>query len=154
MLHKFRRLRFALPLTALVLTVAGAATAGIAMHMASAGPTKVTVIETEFHLALSTHAFRGGKYTFIAVNKGKIGHSLEITGPGIKPTQLGHLLNPGQSGSLSLTLRPGRYDVFCPVPGHRAAGQEAKIVVKATTAVAATSTPAPKSNGGGSSSWG
>jgi uncharacterized cupredoxin-like copper-binding protein len=155
MLRTFTRLRFALPLAALALTIVGAATAGVAMRMAGAGPTRVMVIETDFHLALSTQVFHGGKYTFVAVNKGKIAHSLEITGPGMKPTQLGHLLNPGQSSSLSLTLRPGRYDIFCPVPGHRAAGQEARIVVRAGGANVAGTTPAPApTSGGGGNAWG
>ena len=45
----------------------------------------------------------------------------------VKEEQAGHLgevseLEPGQSGALRLTLKPGEYILYCNIPGHYAAG--------------------------------
>jgi uncharacterized cupredoxin-like copper-binding protein len=95
----------------------------------SGSGSKVTVGETEYKLALSTHTFASGSYTFTAVNNGKIVHSLEIDGPGVHAVT--PILEPGQSASLSVQLQPGKYDVFCPIPGHKALGMNAEITVAA-----------------------
>jgi plastocyanin len=90
---------------------------------------KVTVGETEYKLALSTDSFTPGPYTFTAVNNGKIVHSLEIDGPGVHAVTSD--IEPGQSASISVQLQPGKYDVFCPIPGHKALGMNAEITVAA-----------------------
>jgi plastocyanin len=91
--------------------------------------TKVTVGETEYKLALSTDSFTAGPYTFTAVNNGKIVHALEIDGPGVHAVTGD--IEPGQSASVSVELQPGKYDVFCPIPGHKALGMNAEITVAA-----------------------
>ena len=40
------------------------------------------------------------------------------------------LISPGQSAKLTVTLAAGTYTLYCTVPGHRAAGMVAKLVVK------------------------
>ena len=121
---------------------------------------KVTVSETEYKLALSTDAFTAGPHTFTAVNNGKIVHSLEIDGPGVHAVTPD--IEPGQSASLSVELQAGKYDVFCPIPGHKALGMNKEITVAAgsgsagaasTSASAQTATASPTtkgSNGNGS----
>lgn len=47
----------------------------------------------------------------------------------------GHLgevaeLDPGQSGALTLTMRPGTYILYCNIPGHYVLGMWALITVK------------------------
>jgi uncharacterized cupredoxin-like copper-binding protein len=39
------------------------------------------------------------------------------------------LLSPGQSGSVTVTLAQGTYDLFCGVPGHKAQGMDVHITV-------------------------
>ncbi len=90
---------------------------------------KVTVGETEYKLALSADSFTAGSYTFTAVNNGKIVHALEIDGPGVHAVTAD--IEPGQSASVSVQLQPGKYDVFCPIPGHKALGMNAEITVAA-----------------------
>jgi uncharacterized cupredoxin-like copper-binding protein len=110
---------------------------------AAGGGTQVTVGETEFKLAVSTSSFNPGAYTFRAVNNGKVVHSLEITGPGVNATTPD--LQPGQSADLKVTLQTGSYDVFCPIPGHKALGMNQEITVGgsgATTGAPATAAPA------------
>jgi uncharacterized cupredoxin-like copper-binding protein len=79
-----------------------------------------------------------GTYAFKAENKGSAQHSLEIEGEGVKSTggELGEAklepyLDPGQSGVLTLTFqKPGTYEMYCPVIGHRVAGMKGSVVVK------------------------
>ena len=89
---------------------------------------KVIATETEFHIALSRTSFRPGTYTFVAVDKGSASHNLNVAGPGVN-ANIGQLLSPGGSASVTVTLRKGRYDIFCSVPGHQAKGMGLNITV-------------------------
>lgn len=89
--------------------------------------TDVTVVETEYHLAFSSLTFTAGEYTFTAENKGQIVHALAVTGPGVSATTPD--LNPGETANLVVTLKAGSYDVFCPIPGHKALGMNQEITV-------------------------
>jgi plastocyanin len=89
---------------------------------------RVIATETEFHIALSRTSFSPGTYTFVAVDKGKASHNLNVVGPGVN-SNIGVLLSPGQSASVTVTLRKGRYDIFCSVPGHQAMGMDVHITV-------------------------
>jgi len=90
--------------------------------------TAVTVKETEYKLALSQPTFTPGTYTFTAQNDGGTTHALEIEGPGIEEQATGSL-SPGDSASLTVTLQSGKYELYCPVDGHRDRGMETDITV-------------------------
>jgi uncharacterized cupredoxin-like copper-binding protein len=115
------------------IALALALTAGVGAVAGSAGasskPSAVIAKETDFHIALSKSSFSAGKYTFEAVNKGQVTHSLEITGPGLSSPKTKNI-QPGQKTDLTVNLKKGRYDVFCPVPGHKALGMNLNIVVR------------------------
>ena len=96
---------------------------------AAGGTTAVTAIETEFHIALSKKGFSPGTYKFTAVDKGHLQHNLVIDGPGVNMAKTAGLLSPGQSASVTVTLRKGNYDIFCGVPGHKAEGMNVNITV-------------------------
>ena len=106
----------------------------------SGGAIKTVLIkETEFKLSPSSVTLsKPGTYTFKAENKGSTQHSLEIEGKGVKSeggeggeANLKQVLNPGQSGVLTVTfLRPGTYEMYCPVDGHEQEGMKAEVVVK------------------------
>lgn len=89
----------------------------------------MTATETEFHIALSKTRFTPGSYTFTAVDKGHLQHNLVISGPGVSQAKIPGLLSPGQSASVTVTLRKGTYDIFCGVPGHKAQGMNVNITV-------------------------
>jgi uncharacterized cupredoxin-like copper-binding protein len=110
------------------LWAAGAGLSGAAGASSKPKPTVVKASETDFHIALSKHSFGAGKYTFVAINKGAVTHSLEITGPGLSSPKTKDI-QPGQSTKLTVTLKKGAYDVFCPVPGHKALGMNVNIKV-------------------------
>jgi uncharacterized cupredoxin-like copper-binding protein len=89
----------------------------------------VAVSETEFKITAPAQKVPPGKVTFAVTNVGKIGHDLVVSGPGVTGAAKTALLNPGQSAKLTVTLAAGSYTLYCSVPGHRAAGMSAKLVV-------------------------
>jgi uncharacterized cupredoxin-like copper-binding protein len=136
-----------LPLAALALASGATVAATVvsaAPASASTSATAVKATETDFHIALSKSSFKTGKYVFDAVNKGHTTHALMITGPGIKMAMTKDI-QPGQSATLAVTLKKGTYDVFCPIPGHKALGMNLNINV------GGAATAASKSSGSGTS---
>jgi uncharacterized cupredoxin-like copper-binding protein len=80
--------------------------------------------ETEFKIALGSTELKAGKITFDVKNDGKIPHDLAIKG-GEKTK----LIQPGGSAQLTVTLKPGKYHLYCTVPGHEQAGMKVDITV-------------------------
>ncbi len=97
-----------------------------------AGPAAtVQVRESEFKIvpAPATVA-AAGKVTFVVENAGKIQHDLALQGAGVSASTKTPLISPGKSAKLTVTLAAGTYTLYCTVPGHRAAGMVATLVVK------------------------
>jgi uncharacterized cupredoxin-like copper-binding protein len=99
----------------------------------------VVIEESEFELSPSTVTLsKPGTYAFKAVNKGSTEHNLRIAGEGVKSevgevgeAELERNLDPGESGVLRVTFRkPGTYEMYCPVIGHRLAGMKGEVVIK------------------------
>ena len=109
-------------------------------NAASGGPIKTVVIkESEFKLSPSTVTLsKPGTYAFKTENKGSSQHSLEIEGKGVKSeggeageAKLEQDLSSGQSSVLTVTFqKPGTYEMYCPVDGHKLAGMKGEVVVK------------------------
>jgi uncharacterized cupredoxin-like copper-binding protein len=159
-----RRTRRVGRLPRVALATAAGATAGIlALGAVAAAPagassqgTTVKAVETDFHIALSKKTFAPGKYTFEAINKGQTTHALEITGSGLKNAKTKDI-TPGQTAKLTVTFKKGPYDIFCPIPGHKALGMNVNIVVVTAGATSSsnsskgsttTSSKASSSSGG------
>jgi uncharacterized cupredoxin-like copper-binding protein len=132
------------PLAALgTLTFAGSPPAG-----ASAKTTAVKAVETDFHIALSKKTFAPGKYTFTVQNKGQTVHSLMITGPGLKNAMTPDIA-PGKSAKLTVTFKKGKYDVYCPVPDHKALGMNVNLVISASSSSSSSSSGGSSGTGTG-----
>jgi len=86
--------------------------------------TTVAVTETEFKITLASTSLKAGKITFDIKNTGKIAHDLAIKGG-----QKTNLIQPGKSGQLTVTLKPGKYHLYCTVPGHEQAGMKVDVTV-------------------------
>ncbi|MBE3590903.1 MAG: cupredoxin domain-containing protein [Firmicutes bacterium] len=71
---------------------------------------------------------RAGRVTFEVKNEGHVTHAFEVKGQGIdvKTKSLG----PGESDELAVDLKPGRYEIWCPVDGHRDLGMLGVITVQ------------------------
>jgi uncharacterized cupredoxin-like copper-binding protein len=92
---------------------------------AQAQSATVQVTETEFRITLAGYNARARDFTFDVKNAGKIAHDLAIKG-GPKTA----LIQPGGTATLTATLKPGRYHLYCTVPGHEQAGMKVDIIVK------------------------
>jgi uncharacterized cupredoxin-like copper-binding protein len=104
-----------------------------------AAATTVKVSETEFKIALGSTSLKAGKITFDVKNDGKIQHDLAIKGMSEKTK----LISPGGSATLTVTLKPGTYELYCSVPGHEAAGMKVNLTVTSSAAVTTPATTAP-----------
>jgi uncharacterized cupredoxin-like copper-binding protein len=115
---------------------------------ASTKATTVTAIETDFHIALSKTSFKPGTYIFDAKNKGQTTHALEITGPGLHNATTANIA-PGKSAKLKVTFKSGKYDVFCPIPGHKALGMNVNLVISSSGKAHSTTATTKASSTGG-----
>jgi uncharacterized cupredoxin-like copper-binding protein len=93
----------------------------------AAPSTTVDVSEVEFKITFPKTSLPAGSYRFDVRDDGKIPHDLVVKGEGVdKGTPL---INPGQSKSLTVDLKPGTYDVYCSVPGHKQAGMDLTLTI-------------------------
>jgi uncharacterized cupredoxin-like copper-binding protein len=97
----------------------------------------------EMYVKPSVTTVRAGKVKFAARNVGSVEHELMVErmpirmdAPGM-PTEdaaLGMIedMGPMHRGQMTLRLKPGKYELFCNVPGHYAAGQRTTLTVSGT----------------------
>src|SRR5690349_3249079 len=107
-------------------TTTQATTTGSTTTTASA-PTAVTATETEFKIALPKTTVPAGAYAVTVKNDGNIEHDLVIKGSGVDEKTAN--IAPGEQASLDVDLKPGTYDVYCSIPGHKQAGMDLKLTV-------------------------
>ncbi|WP_179200102.1 copper-binding protein [Streptomyces sp. NRRL B-24572] len=94
---------------------------------APAGATRVTADLADFRITLSRQTFTPGTYTFVAKNTGHHDHALEVEGPGGENRS--STVSPGGSTTLTVTLKDGKYEIYCPVDGHKDLGMKTEITV-------------------------
>jgi uncharacterized cupredoxin-like copper-binding protein len=108
-------------------TTTSAAAGGAA---ASGGGSAVNVSETEYKLNPSDPTAKAGQVTLKATNDGTVTHSLEVEGTSSGDQELKSELQPGQSGTLTVNLKPGKYEFYCPIDGHKDLGMKGEITVQ------------------------
>jgi uncharacterized cupredoxin-like copper-binding protein len=111
--------------TAQQTTTAETSTQGTTTAPAKPAATTVPVSETEFKITLASTDFKAGEITFEVKNDGKIPHDLAIKGTADKTD----LIPAGGTAELKVTLKAGKYELYCTVPGHEAAGMKLNISV-------------------------
>ena len=122
---------------ALGLAVLGAAAAGVVTRTGTAKST-ITVTEREFKISRSSKAANKGPVRLVVRNAGTYAHALSIKGAGVSKRT--PLIKPGKSAVLLVTLRSGRYALWCPVPGHAAQGMKATLSLAGAHATTSSST--------------
>lgn len=88
---------------------------------------KVAVSETEFKITLDPSSVSAGRVSFDVANVGKIPHDFVIKGNGVDEKT--STLAAGDSATLTVDLKPGTYDVYCSIPGHKEAGMDVKLSI-------------------------
>ena len=89
---------------------------------------RVSVTMTEYHFTMPATA-KAGKTTFVIKNAGRKEHAFEIKGQGIDQ-KLSPNPKPGQTGTLQVDLKPGIYNINCPLPFHTMRGMKTTLTVK------------------------
>src|SRR3989449_3923113 len=92
-------------------------------------PVAVTATLSEWKVERSERRIAPGVVTFTVTNAGSIPHALEVEGEGIE--QETEVIQPGAHATLTLTLKPGTYEVYCPVgdDSHKKLGMETHLKV-------------------------
>jgi uncharacterized cupredoxin-like copper-binding protein len=87
-----------------------------------------TVKETEYALAPGTiKVSRAGTLKVVAKNAGKMEHALEIEGKGVEKRTPN--IKPGKTATLTASLKPGSYQMYCPIDGHKQLGMKGTVSV-------------------------
>jgi len=114
---------------ATALLLAAVALAGAPAHPAPGDPAAVRAKLSEWKVELSQRTIAAGTVTFTVANVGSIPHAFEVEGQGIE--QETTVIQPGSSATLTLTLKPGTYEVYCPVgkDSHKKLGMNTRLTV-------------------------
>jgi hypothetical protein len=104
----------------------------------------LTVRLTEWKVELGSASVPAGTVNFQITNAGSIPHAFEVEGRGIEKET--PVVQPGATTTLTLTLAPGRYEVYCPVgeDSHKKLGMLAHLEVTGSTRYGTTSAEATK----------
>ena len=89
---------------------------------------RVNVTMTEYHFTMPSTT-RPGLTTFVIKNAGRKEHAFEIKGEGVDQ-KLSPNLKAGQSATLQVNLKPGTYNITCPLPFHTMRGMKTTLTVK------------------------
>jgi hypothetical protein len=92
-------------------------------------PAAVTARLAEWSVKLDAEAVPAGSVTFHVRNEGTIPHGFEVEGNGIEKEV--ESIAAGESATLAVTLKPGKYEVYCPVGGdsHKRLGMVTHLEV-------------------------
>ena len=113
----------------------------VAAFSSTAAAQSIPVTLSEWKVKLGRDTVPAGKITFQVKNEGTMTHGFFVRGNGVQ--QGSPDIPVGQSGTLTLTLKPGSYTVYCPLAdlSHRKAGMMTTLVVTGADAPAAPKKP-------------
>jgi uncharacterized cupredoxin-like copper-binding protein len=118
---------------------AGSVGAAVAVPSASAAhkpyPARLLVYAQEWSLQPSRASLPAGPVIVQLWNRGQDAHDLRVqrmnsSGAMVGPTQAVKITQPGTVSTAHWMLAPGRYMLFCSLPGHMAAGMHVNITVR------------------------
>jgi uncharacterized cupredoxin-like copper-binding protein len=98
---------------------------------AATGSSKtVDLTAVDYKFNPSDVSLNQGDVTFKLTNDGQQPHSLEIEDVNGQDQEIEGDVQPGDSNTLTVNLPAGKYEFYCPVPGHKELGMEGEITVK------------------------
>lgn len=71
---------------------------------------------------------KAGKVTITMDNPSDLPHAIEIEGNGVE--EKGETVQKGGRSIVTADLKPGEYEFYCPVPGHKEGGMTGTLTVK------------------------
>src|SRR2546429_7703908 len=106
---------------------------GVAPRPHPDAPSQVNVRLSEWKVELSQQTIATGAVRFAVTNAGSIPYGFEVEGQGIEKEI--ETIQPGATDTLTLTLKPGTYEVYCPVgeDSHKKLGMETLLKVAGAT---------------------
>ena len=128
------RKRILLPILAVALAVGSvasfvAASASGSAHAAKATRTLKASASGALKFNVKTIRAPHGKVTVVMKNPSGSGtsHGIAVEGRGVDKD--GKIVDPGGTSRVTVTLKKGTYEFYCPVSGHKEAGMKGKLVV-------------------------
>jgi uncharacterized cupredoxin-like copper-binding protein len=115
---------------ALAVTGAGVASAGGEAHAAKATLSLKANPNGELTFNRKKLSASAGKVTIVMKNPSSsmTKHGIGIEGKGVDKD--GKVVRPGKRSSITVTLKPGKYEYYCPVHSHKLAGMKGTLTVK------------------------
>jgi plastocyanin len=75
-----------------------------------------------------TLSAKAGKVTVTMDNPSSVPHAVAVEGNGVDKD--GQTVTSGGKSTVSVDLKPGTYEFYCPVDGHKQAGMKGELTVK------------------------
>ena len=119
-----------------------AALTALSTQAAAQAPQPITVNLSEWKIGIARDTVQAGALTFRVNNNGAMNHAFHVKGEGVdKGTRE---IPMRQSASLTATLKPGTYELYCPMSdeSHKLAGMKRTLVVTPASAPPAARPPA------------
>jgi uncharacterized cupredoxin-like copper-binding protein len=113
----------------------------LAAFSSTAAAQSIPVTLSEWKVKLGRDTVHAGKVTFQVKNEGSMTHGFFVRGGDVQ--QGSPDIPVGQSGTLTVNLKPGTYTVYCPLAdlSHRKAGMMTTLVVIPSDASTAAKKP-------------
>jgi plastocyanin len=70
---------------------------------------------------------KAGSVTITMDNPSSLPHAIAVEGNGVDKD--GETVQKGGKSTITVDLKPGKYEFYCPVDGHKAAGMEGTLTV-------------------------
>ena len=70
---------------------------------------------------------KAGKVTIVLDNPSSLPHAVEVEGNGVEEES--GTIGEGETTKVTATVKPGKYEYYCPVDGHKAAGMTGELTV-------------------------
>jgi uncharacterized cupredoxin-like copper-binding protein len=111
-------------------STSNAATQASTTSGGAAGAGTVDLTATDFKFDPADPTVKAGNVTFNLKNDGQVQHSLEIEDVNGEDKEIEGDVSPGSDGTLTVDLKPGTYEFYCPVDSHKEMGMTGEITVK------------------------